>query len=56
MITSITLIYMATIIAMRRRLVAILPIKNSDVDGKAKDPYVNDVNRDDDNCKNDVAT
>ena len=53
---SITLIYMATIITMKRRAVTMLPTKNSDVDGNAKDPYVNDIDHHDDNCKNDVVT
>ena len=33
-----------------------LPTENSDVDGNAKDPYVNDNDHYDDNCKNDVVT
>ena len=55
-ITSITLISMPIIFAMRRRAVAILPTENSDVDGNAKDPNVNDVDNDDYNCENDVVT
>ena len=55
-ITSITLIYMAKIITMRRRVVTILRTKNSDVDGNAKDPYVNDVDHHAHNSKNDVVT
>ena len=47
---------MATIITMRRRAVTMLPTENSDVDGNAKDPYVNDIDHHDDNCKNDVVT
>ena len=47
---------MATIITMRRRAVAILPTENNDVYGNGKDPYVNDVDNDDDNCENDVVT
>ena len=46
MTTSITLIYQATIITMR----------NIDVDSNAKDPYINDVNHNDDNCENCVVT
>ena len=46
---------MTTIITMRRRAVAILPTENSDFDGNAKDPYVNDVDHDNDNCGNDVV-
>ena len=49
-IKSITLIYTATIITMRRRAVAILPTENGHVDVNAKDPYINDVDHDDDNC------
>ena len=52
--TSITSIYVATIIAMKRRAVTMLPTENSDVDDNAKDPYVNDVDHHDDICKNDV--
>ena len=33
-----------------------LPTENSDVEGDAKDPYVNDIDLDNDNCENDVAT
>ena len=55
-ITSIMLIYMATIITMRKRAVVVLPTENSDVDDNAKDPYVNDVDHLADNCKNDVVT
>ena len=55
-ITSITLISIPTIFTMRRRAVAILATENSDVDGNAKDSYVNDVDNDDDNCENDVVT
>ena len=54
--TSITLIYKATIITMKRRAVTMLPTENSDVDGNAKDPYVNDVDHHDDHCKNGVVT
>jgi len=53
---SITLIYMATIITVRRGAVATLPTENTDVDGNTKDPYVNGVDHHDDNCKNDVVT
>ena len=35
---------------------AILPTDNSVVDGNAKDPCVNDVDHDDDNCENNVVT
>ena len=56
MITSITLIYMTTIITMRRRVVTMLPTENSDVGGDAKYPYVNNVDHDNDNCESDVAT
>ena len=52
--TSITLIYMATIITMKRRSVTMLPTENSDVGGDAKGPYANDVDHDNDNCENDV--
>ena len=45
-ITSITLIYMTTIITMR----------NIDVDSNAKAAYVNYVNHNDDNCENYVVT
>ena len=45
-ITSITLIYRATIITMR----------NIDVGSNAKDPYVKHVNHNDDNCENYVVT
>ena len=57
-ITSITLIYMATIIiiTMKRRAVTILPTENSDVNGNTKDPYVNYVDHHDDNCEKDVIT
>jgi len=55
-ITSITLISMATIFTMRRRALALLPTENSDVVGNAKDPYVNDVDNDDNNCENVVVT
>ena len=54
--TSIALIYMATIVTMKRRAVTMLPTDNSDADGNAKDSYVNDVDHYDDNCKNDVVT
>ena len=55
-VTSITLISMATIFTMRRRAPALLPTENSDVVGNAKDPYVNDVDNDDNNCENVVVT
>ena len=55
-ITSITLISMATKFTMRRVAAAILPAENSDVYSNAKDPYVNDVDKDDDKCENDVVT
>ena len=54
-ITSIALIYMATIFTMTRRALALLPTENSDVVGNAEDPYVNDVDNDDNNCENDVV-
>lgn len=50
-VTSITLVYMATIITMKRIAVTMLPTENSDVDGNAKDPYVNDIDHHDDNLK-----
>ena len=31
-------------------------MRNIDVDSNAKDPYVNDVNHNDDNCENYVVT
>ena len=34
----------------------VLPTENGDFDGNAKDPYVNEVGHDDDNCKNDPVT
>ena len=54
--TSITVIYTSAITTMKRRAVTMLPTENSDVDGNAKDPYVNDVDHHHDNCKNDVVT
>ena len=54
-ITSITLIYMTTIITMRRRAVTMLPTENSDAGGDAKDPYVNYVDHIN-NGQNDVVT
>ena len=35
---------------------AILPTKNSDDYGNAKDPYVNDVDNGDDSCENNFVT
>ena len=55
-VTSITLISMATIFTMRRRALALLLTENSDVVGNAKDPDVNDVDNDDNNCENVVVT
>ena len=49
--TAMTLIIsidMTTMIVKMTRAMAILPTKNDDVDGNAKDAYANDVDRDDD--------